>query len=80
LDGLSTPAVLHADIACGTHMEPCLKTILEGHRGDIKVIAQALKAEIAFLLHEINVEELLINLKYEIAIDYLGYILLFYFD
>jgi hypothetical protein len=37
-------------------MEPGLKTILEGHRGDIKVIAQALKAEIAFLLHEINLK------------------------
>jgi hypothetical protein len=61
-------------------VEPCLKTILEGHRGHIEVIAQALKAKISSLLHEINVEELLINLKYEIAIDYLGYILLFYFD
>jgi hypothetical protein len=54
--GLSAPAILHTDIALGTHMEPGLKTILEGHRGDIKVIAQALKAEIAFLLHEINLK------------------------
>jgi hypothetical protein len=54
--GLSAPAVLHANVAGGTHMEPGLKTILEGHRGDIKVIAQALKAEIAFLLHEINLK------------------------
>jgi putative NIF3 family GTP cyclohydrolase 1 type 2 len=37
-------------------MEPGLKTILEGHRGDIKVIAQALKAEVAFFLHWINLE------------------------
>jgi hypothetical protein len=28
LDGLSTPAVLHANVAVGTHMEPGLKTIL----------------------------------------------------
>jgi hypothetical protein len=49
--GLSAPAVLHADIAFFTHMEPGLKTILEGHRGDIKVIAQALKAEVAFFHH-----------------------------
>ena len=54
--GLSTPAVLHANVACGTHMEPCLKAILEGDRGDVEVIAQALKAEIAFLLHEINLK------------------------
>jgi hypothetical protein len=46
LDGLSTPAVLHTNVAGGTHMEPGLKAILEGHRGDIEVIAQALKAEI----------------------------------
>jgi len=37
-------------------MEPSLKTILEGHRGDIEVIAQALKAEVAFFLHGINLE------------------------
>jgi hypothetical protein len=55
-EGLSAPAVLHANVAGGTHMEPCLKTILKGDRGDIKVIAQALKAEIAFLLHEINLK------------------------
>ena len=52
--GLSTPAVLHANVACGTHMEPCLKTILEGHRGDIEVIAQAFEAEVLFFFHEIN--------------------------
>jgi hypothetical protein len=49
--GLSTPAVLHANVACGTHMEPGLKAILEGYRGDIEVIAQALKAEITLLYH-----------------------------
>jgi hypothetical protein len=37
-------------------VEPCLKAILEGDRGDVEVIAQALKAEIAFLLHEINLK------------------------
>ena len=49
--GLSAPAVLHANVACGTHMEPGLKAILEGYRGDIEVIAQALKAEVAFFFH-----------------------------
>jgi hypothetical protein len=37
-------------------MEPCLKAILEGYRGDIEVIAQALKAEISYLLHGINLK------------------------
>jgi len=32
-------------------MEPGLKTILEGHRGDIEVIAQTFKAEVAFFHH-----------------------------
>jgi hypothetical protein len=32
-------------------MEPGLKAILEGYRGDIEVIAQALKAEVAFFFH-----------------------------
>ena len=52
--GLSAPAVLHADIAGGAHMEPSLKAILEGHRGDIEVIAQAFEAEVLFFFHEIN--------------------------
>jgi hypothetical protein len=52
--GLSTPAVLHADIALGTHMEPGLKAILEGPRGDIEVIAQTFKTEVAFFLHKTN--------------------------
>jgi hypothetical protein len=52
--GLSTPAVLHANIAFGTHMKPGLKAILEGYRGDIKVIAQAFEAEVLFFFHEIN--------------------------
>jgi hypothetical protein len=37
-------------------LEPSLKTILEGHRGDVEVIAQALKAEISYLLHGINLK------------------------
>jgi hypothetical protein len=37
-------------------MEPSLKAILEGYRGDVEVIAQALKAEVAFFLHGINLE------------------------
>jgi hypothetical protein len=54
--GLSAPAVLHADIACGTHMEPCLKAILEGYRGDVEVCSKAVEAEVAFFLHGINLE------------------------
>jgi len=36
-------------------MEPSLKPILEGYRGDIEVITQALKAEILLFLHGVNV-------------------------
>jgi hypothetical protein len=36
-------------------MEPSLKAILKGYRGDIGVIAQTLKAEILLFLHEVNV-------------------------
>jgi len=36
-------------------MEPSLKAILEGHRGHIEVITQALKAEILLFFHEVNV-------------------------
>ena len=36
-------------------MEPSLKAILEGYRGDIEVIAQALKAEILLFFHGLNV-------------------------
>jgi hypothetical protein len=43
---LRASAVLHADIALGTHMEPGFEAILKGYGGDIEVIAQALKAEI----------------------------------
>jgi len=32
-------------------MEPGLKAILKGYRGDIEVIAQAVKAEVAFFFH-----------------------------
>jgi len=52
---LRASAVLHADIALGTHMEPSLKAILEGYAGDIEVITQALKAEILLFLHGLNV-------------------------
>jgi hypothetical protein len=36
-------------------MEPSLKAILEGYRGDIEVIAQTFKAEILRPFHEVNV-------------------------
>jgi hypothetical protein len=36
-------------------MKPSLKAILEGYRGDIEVIAQALKAEILLFFHGVNV-------------------------
>jgi dethiobiotin synthetase len=52
---LRASAVLHADIALGTHMKPSLKPILEGYRGDIEVIAQTLKAEVLFFFHGVNV-------------------------
>ena len=66
---LRASAVLHADIALGTHMKPSLKAILEGYGGHIEVIAQALKAEILFLFHEPNVLGCLGKCKGEIAID-----------
>jgi hypothetical protein len=51
-------------------MEPSLKAILEGYRGDIEVIAQALKAKISFfVLHGFNVLGCLRKCKDEIAID-----------
>ena len=53
---LTASAVLHADIALGTHMEPSLKAILEGHRRHIELISQALKAEISLFLHGANVK------------------------
>ena len=68
--GLSTPAVLHADIALGTHMEPGLKPILESHRRHIEVIAQALKAEVLFFFHGVNVLKFWRKSKKEIAIDF----------
>jgi hypothetical protein len=52
---LRASAVLHADIALGTHMKPSLKAILEGYRGDIEVIPQALKAEVLLFFHGVNV-------------------------
>jgi hypothetical protein len=36
-------------------MEPSLKPILEGYRGDIEVIPQALKAEVLLFFHGLNV-------------------------
>jgi hypothetical protein len=53
-------------------MEPGLKTILEGHRGDIEVIAQAFKAEILFFFHGVNVLKFWRKSKKEIAIDFWG--------
>jgi hypothetical protein len=52
---LRASAVLHADIALGAHMKPSLKAILEGYRGHIEVIAQALKAEVLLFFHGFNV-------------------------
>ncbi len=66
---LRASAVLHAEIALSTHVEPGLKAILKGYRGHIEVIAQALKAEILFLFHEPNVSGCLGKCKGEIAID-----------
>jgi hypothetical protein len=52
-------------------MEPGLKTILEGYRGDIEVIAQALKAEISyFVFHGVNLLGCLRKCKDEIAIAF----------
>jgi hypothetical protein len=48
---LIASAVLHADIALGTDVEPRLKPILEGHRRHIEVISQALQTEIPSLFH-----------------------------
>jgi len=71
LDGLTTPAVLHANVAVGTHMEPGLKTILEGHRGDMKVIAQALKAEVArFVFHGSSMTQYCNDLQREFSLDF----------
>lgn len=54
-------------------MEPGLKAILEGYRGDIEVIAQALKAEISyFVLHGVNLLCCSRKCKTEIAIDFWG--------
>lgn len=54
---LIAPAVLHADIAVGAHMKPGLKTVLEGHRGHLEVVSQALKTEVANFFHTPNVGE-----------------------
>ena len=71
MGGLSAPAVLHANVAGGAHVKPSLKAILEGHRGDIKVIAQALKAEISyFVLHGVNLMCCSRKCKVEIAIEF----------
>lgn len=66
---LTRSAVLHADIALGTHMEPCFKAILEGYGGDIEVITQAFKAEILLFFHGVNLVLLLLKCKGENAID-----------
>jgi len=36
-------------------MKPGLKTVLEGHRGHIEVVSQALKTEVANFFHTPNV-------------------------
>jgi len=51
---LTASAVLHTDIALGTHVKPCLKPILESHRRHIEVVSQALKTEVALLTHQRN--------------------------
>ena len=68
---LCASAVLHADIALGTHMEPSLKAILEDYRGDIEVIAQALKAKVLLLLHGLNMGRSSKKTKAETTIDFL---------
>jgi hypothetical protein len=50
-------------------MKPGLKTILEGYRGDVEVISQALKAEVLFFFHRVNVLKFWRKSKNEIAID-----------
>ena len=52
---LTASAVLHADIALGTHVKPRLKTVLESHRRHIEVVSQALKTEVSLLILEANV-------------------------
>jgi hypothetical protein len=53
-------------------MEPSLKAILEGYRGHVEVIPQALKAEVLLFFHGANVLGCLGKYKGEIAIEYLG--------
>ncbi len=55
---LRASAVLHADIALGTHMEPGLKAVLEGYRRDIKIIAQAFETEIPRFSHARSVKKI----------------------
>ena len=51
---LIASAVLHTDIALGTHVEPSLKAILEGYRGHVEVISQALQTEILVFFRWVN--------------------------
>jgi hypothetical protein len=54
-------------------VKPGFKTILEGYRGEVEVIAQALKAEVTnFVLHGVNLLGCLRKCKDEIAIDFWG--------
>jgi len=48
---LTASAVLHSDIALGTHMKPRFKPILERYRGHIEVASQALKAKVSLFFH-----------------------------
>jgi hypothetical protein len=52
-------------------MEPSLKTILEGHRGDIEVISQALKAEVTnFVFHGSSMTQYCNDLQREFSLDF----------
>jgi hypothetical protein len=44
-------------------VEPSLKAILEGYRGHVEVISQALQTEIPSLLHAANMRGMEKNLK-----------------
>jgi hypothetical protein len=50
-------------------VKPGFKTILEGHRGDIEVIAQALKAEVAYFFHGVTLRGFWREQQGEIPID-----------
>ncbi len=51
-------------------MQPRFKPILEGHRGHVEVMPQALKAEVSSFFHAANMRGTERNLKKEMAIDF----------